>query len=146
MGVMGSVMERYDQLMSSDEVYRLIAKTGEGHPSTVRVDAIGGLGGSCDPRAVRPLMECCNDENPDIRRSATDALCRLKSPRAVGTLIGRMCDRNELMETRKLAASGLAAVKGFAATEGLKAIVLDEGEDPDFRNFVHGLFNRIEKK
>jgi HEAT repeat protein len=146
MGVEGSVIERFGQLLSSDEVYRLIDDTHMGNSSGTRIDAMTTLGHSGDPRAVRPLMECCDDKNPDIRKSAIRALCRLQSPRAVGTLVERMSDRDELMETRQQAARALAVIKGFHAIEGLKRVSVDENEDPAFRRYIKEILDHVEKK
>lgn len=146
MGVEGSVIERPGQVLSSDEVYRLIDDTHGWNSSATRIDAMAALGDSGDPRAVRPLMECCDDENPDIRQSATRALCRLQSPRAVGTLVERMCDKDELMETRKQAAMALAVIRGYTATEGLKRISCDDSEDPAFLMYIKEMLSHAEKK
>ena len=74
-------------------VYRLINGTMGERSQKERINAVIALGQSDDPRAVRPLMDCCNDSDALIRRHATEALLKLRSGRAVDVLIERLKDK-----------------------------------------------------
>jgi HEAT repeat protein len=146
MGVEGSVGVQFNPLLNSDELYRLIGDTHPINPPGIRIDALNVLGNSRDPRAVRPIIECCGDENPEIRQTATRALGRLQSPRAVEALVVRLCDREELLETRKQAAMALAVIRGFSAIEGLKQVCLDDTDDPSLGAYAKEMLVYSEKK
>ena len=100
-------------------------------------------GESDDPRAVRPLMDCCNDSDALIRRHATEGLFKLKSGRAVGVLIERLKDKKEQPATRENAASALAAIRSYSAIEGLRDLYADIDEDPALRSYVAEEIQRV---
>jgi HEAT repeat protein len=108
-----------------------------------RIQAVIALGESEDPRAVRPLMDCCADNDPQIRLHATEALTKLRSGRAVPVLIERLRDKNEQLGTRKQAAVALAAVRSFSAIAGLRDLYGDMEEDPALRSYVAEELHRI---
>jgi len=138
-----SVDEWFSSLPKTGRVYRLINGTMGDRSQNERIGAVIALGESDDPRAVRPLMDCCNDTDALIRRHATEALFKLRSGRAVRVLIERLKDKNEQQETRELAAAALAAVRSYSAIEGLRNLYADADEDPGFRSFVAGELHRV---
>ena len=123
-------------------IYHLMEKTrGETHQKD-RIGAVKALGDSGDPRVVLTLVDCCSDEDADIRRHATEALSKLKSGRAVHALIGRMKDKAEQPQTRQCAAAALAAIRTYSAIEGLKDRFSDADEDPFIRSYVARVMDR----
>jgi len=138
-----SIGEWYDPLPGTGGIYRLIAQAGGGTDQPDRIGAVIALGDSGDPRAVRPLIHCCNDEDSEIRRHATDALCKLRSGRAVFALIERMKDKSEQAGTRQRAASALAAIRTYGAIEGLRDRIFDINEDPAIRSYVAEMLGRM---
>jgi HEAT repeat protein len=108
-----------------------------------RIRAVIALGESDDPRAVRPLMDCCTDKDPLLRLHSTEALFKLRSGRAVPVLVGRLRDRNEHLARRERAAAALAAIRSFTAIEGLRDLYADTEEDPALRSFVAEELHRI---
>jgi HEAT repeat protein len=138
---MGMIAERsgdewFSSLPKTGGIYRLINGTMSDRSQNERILALIALGESDDPRAVRPLMDCCSDTDALIRQHATDALFKLKSGRAVRVLIERMKDNHEQLATRERAAAALAAVRSYSAIEGLRDLYSDEDEDPMLRSFV----------
>jgi HEAT repeat protein len=138
---MGMIAERsgdewFSSLPKTGGIYGLINRTMSDRSQNERIMAVIALGESDDPRAVRPLMDCCNDADALIRRHATDALSKLKSGRAVHVLIERLKDNREQLATRERAAAALAAVRSYSAIEGLRELYSDEDEDPSLRSFV----------
>jgi HEAT repeat protein len=138
-----SVDEWYSSLPKTSGIYRLINGTMDDRDEKERIRAVIALGESDDPRAVRPLMDCCTDKDPLIRLHATEALLKLKSGRAVSVLVGRLRDRNEQLATRERAAAALAAVRSYSAIEGLRDLYSDTDEDPALRSFVAEELHRI---
>jgi HEAT repeat protein len=131
--------EWFNSMPRTDDIYHLIDDArNDGRPK-YRIGAVIALGDSGDPRAVRSLMDCCTDENPDIRKYAIEALGKLRSGRSVMVLIDRLSDRDEQPEIRKCAATALAAIRNFSATDTLKKCSLDENEDPDVRSCCTGI-------
>jgi len=138
-----SADEWYNSLPKTGGVYRLINGTMSDRSRNERVSAVIALGESDDPRAVRPLMDCCSDTDALIRRHATEALIKLRSGRAVRVLVERLKDKNEELVTRERAAAALAAVRSYSAIEGLRDLYADEDEDPKLRSFVAGELHRV---
>jgi len=138
-----SADEWYNSLPKTGGVYRLINGTMSDRSRNERVSAVIALGESDDPRAVRPLMDCCSDTDALIRRHATEALIKLRSGRAVRVLVERLKDKNEELVTRERAAAALAAVRSYSAIEGLRYLYADEDEDPKLRSFVAGELHRV---
>jgi HEAT repeat protein len=138
-----SIGEWYESVPGTGGIYRLIANAGGGTGQPDRIGAVIALGDSGDPRAVRPLIHCCNDEDSEIRRHATDALCKLRSGRAVYALIERMKDKSEQAVTRQHAASALAAIRTYSAIEGLRDRIFDGNEDPAIRSYVAVMLGRM---
>jgi HEAT repeat protein len=145
---MGMISERsanewFSSLPKAGGVYRLINGTMGERSRQERINAVIALGESDDPRAVRPLMDCCNDSDALIRRHATEALLKLRSGRAVEVLIERLKDKKEELATRERAASALAAVRSYSAIEGLRDLYADTDEDSSLRSFVAEEIHRI---
>lgn len=138
-----SVDEWYNSMPKTGGVYRLINGTMGDRSRKERINAVIALGESDDPRAVHPLMDCCNDNDALIRRHATEALLKLKSGRAVRVLIERLKDRNEQLKTRELAAAALAAIRSYSAIEGLRNLYSDTDEDPALRSSVAEELHRV---
>ena len=138
-----SADEWYNSLPRTGGVYRLINGTMSDRSRDERISAVIALGESDDPRAVRPLMDCCSDTDALIRRHATEALIKLRSGRAVRVLVERLKDKNEELATRERAAAALAAVRSYSAIEGLRDLYADEDEDPKLRSFVAGELHRV---
>lgn len=138
-----SVGEWMDPMPETGGIYRLIAQAGGGTDQMGRIGAVIALGDSGDPRAVRALIHCCNDEDSEIRRHATDALFKLRSGRAVHALIERMKDKSEQADTRRRAVSALATIRTYSAIEGLRDRIFDPGEDPGMRSYVAEMLGRM---
>ena len=138
-----TVNEWFSCLPKTGGVYRLINGTMSERSQNERIRAIIALGESDDPRAVRPLMDCCNDSDALIRRHATEGLFKLKSGRAVGVLIERLKDKKEQPATRENAASALAAIRSYSAIEGLRDLYADIDEDPALRSYVAEEIQRV---
>jgi len=138
-----SVEEWYSSLPKTGGIYHLINGTMGDRGGKERVQAVIALGESEDPRAVRPLMDCCTDNDPVIRLRATEALSKLRSGRAVSVLIDRLRDKNEQLGTRKQAAAALAAVRSYSAIAGLRDLYADMDEEPVLRSFVAEELHRI---
>ena len=138
-----SVDEWYSSLPKTSGIYRLINGTMGDRGEKERIWAVIALGESDDPRAVRPLMDCCADKDPQIRLHATEALFKLRSGRAVSVLVERLRDKNEHLVTRERAAAALAAVRSYTAIEGLRDLYSDTDEDPALRSFVAEELHRI---
>jgi HEAT repeat protein len=138
-----SVDEWYNSMPKTGGVYRLINGTMGDRSRKERINAVIALGESDDPRAVHPLMDCCNDNDALIRRHATEALLKLKSGRAVRVLIERLKDKNEQLKTRELAAAALAAIRSYSAIEGLRNLYSDTDEDPALRSSVAEELHRV---
>ena len=115
------IYERERSLLTTDEIYDLIEKTMVGKSLKVRIRAITTLGNSEDPRAVRSLIECCKDRNPEIRCSAIIGLENMRSGRSVEVLIERIRDKAELPENRQRAAAALATIRSYSAIRELKS-------------------------
>jgi HEAT repeat protein len=138
-----SVDEWFSSLPKTSGIYRLINGTMGDRGEKERIRAVIALGESDDPRAVRPLMDCCADKDPQIRLHATEALLKLRSGRAVFVLVERLRDKNEHLVTRERAAAALAAVRSYTAIEGLRDLYSDTDEDPALRSFVAEELHRI---
>lgn len=133
MSLEGSAGQWYSSVPATDEIYQVIKQAMEGKDPKGRIRAVIALGNSGDPRAVRPLVLCCSDKNPVIRRHAVVGLGRLRSARAVDALIERLGDQAEDQSTRIHAASALAAIGSYSAIEGLHERYSDPAEDPGIR-------------
>ena len=68
-------------------IYRIMEDVMSGKDREDRIRAVKSLGERGDPRAVETLMECCGDQDPEIRIHAIEALSRLKSGRSAPILI-----------------------------------------------------------
>jgi HEAT repeat protein len=123
-------------------IYHLIEKSRGEALQKDRIGAVIALGDSGDPRGVLTLMDCCRDEDPDIRRHATEALFKIRSGRAVHALVERMKDKGEQPVTRQCAAAALAAIRTYSAIEGLKDRFSDADEDPFIRSYVAKVMDR----
>jgi HEAT repeat protein len=139
----GPVDEWFSSLPKTGGIYRLINGTMGDRIRNERIGAVIALGESADPRAVRPLMDCCSDPDASIRKHATEALLKLKSGRSVYVLIGRMNDKNEEPVTRERAAAALASIRSFSAIEALRALYADADEDPALRSLVAEELHRV---
>ncbi|PKL58443.1 MAG: hypothetical protein CVV34_02290, partial [Methanomicrobiales archaeon HGW-Methanomicrobiales-5] len=125
-------------LPKTDGIYSLIEKTMDSRSQKVRSWAITALGNSGDPRAVRSLIDCCQDQSPEIRLRAIEGLQSLRSGRAVSVLIDRLRDKEELPETRQRAAAALANIRSFGAIRELRDLLEDPNEESALRSFVGG--------
>jgi HEAT repeat protein len=130
-------------LPKTDGIYCLIEKTMDSRSPKVRIWAITALGNSGDPRAVRSLIDCCQDQDPEIRLRAIEGLQLLRSGRAVSVLIDRLRDKEELPETRQRAAAALATIRSFGAIRELKNLHTDPDEDSALRTFIGGELDRV---
>ena len=140
-GIMGMiansmVMGLEDSLPGTEGIYRLIEKTMNSRSTKVRIWAITSLGNSGDPRAVRSLIACCQDQDPEIRIRAIEGLKNLRSGRSVEALADRLRDKDELPEIRLRAAATLASIRSFGAIRELRNRYSDTGEDEEIRAFV----------
>jgi HEAT repeat protein len=131
-------------LSGKDRTSHLIEKISLGRSPEERIPAIRELGNRGDYRAVESLMECCRDQDPEVRRSAIAGLQNLRSGRAVSVLIDRLRDKEELPETRQHAAAALAAIRSFRAMQELRTRYADTGEDSALRFFIGGELDRVQ--
>ena len=139
-----SMVDEWDSsLPKTDGIYSLIEKTMDSRSTKVRIWAITALGNSGDPRAVRSLIDCCQDQSPEIRHCAIEGLHHLRSGRAVSVLIDRLRDKEELSETRQRAAAALATIRSFSAIRELKDRYADTDEDGALRTFINGELDRV---
>ena len=145
MGIITDTMadELGDSLPGTDGIYRLIEKTMNSRSVKVRIWAITALGNSGDPRAVRSLVECCRDQDPEIRIRAIEGLKNLRSGRSVEVLADRLRDKDELPEIRQRAAATLAAIRSFGAIQELRNRHTDTEEDERIRTFIGGELDRV---
>jgi HEAT repeat protein len=131
-----SVNEWFDSLPRTGGIYRLIDEARDDRRQKDRIGAVIALGESGDPRAVRPLVDCCRDRDPEIRRHAIEALHKLRSGRAVHVLTERLKDQDELPATRERAIAALAAIRSYGAIQELKDRFSDADEDPAIRSSI----------
>ncbi|MEI6840840.1 MAG: HEAT repeat domain-containing protein [Methanomicrobiales archaeon] len=89
-----------------------------------------------DPRALSAFVNCCDDQDPEIRIHTIEALSRLRSRRSVPTLIEHLDNENEFPEARQKAAMALAVFHGHRAIECLMDHVNNEDEDPGMREYI----------
>ena len=141
MCVEGSASEWFNSMPGTGRIYHLINEAMDVR-NTRRISAMIALGETGDPRAVRSLVDCCSDMDPEIRGHATDALHKLRSGRAVDALIERLKDKCEQPVTRQHAADALATIRSFSAIDGLKDRSLDLDEEPDIRSYVVEVMDR----
>jgi HEAT repeat protein len=135
--------EQEGSLPGTEGIYRLIEKTTNSRIAKVRIWAITALGNSGDPRAVRSLVECCRDKNPEIRIHAIEGLKNLRSGRSVEVLADRVMDKDELPEIRQRAAATLATIRSFGAIRELRNRYTDSEEDEKIRTFIGGELDRL---
>jgi HEAT repeat protein len=145
MGMIADSMvdERIRSLTKTNGIYSLIEKTTSNRSLKERMWAVMALGNSGDPRAVRSLIDCCQDQNPEIRRGAIEGLQNLRSGRAVSVLIDRLRDKEELPETRQRAASALAAIRSYSAVQELRSLYADTSEDDTLRSMIGDELDRV---
>jgi len=142
MCVEGSAGEWFNSMPGTGRIYHLINEAMDERNTRNRIGAIIALGETGDPRAVRSLVNCCSDMDPEIRRHATDALHKLRSGRAVDALIERLKDKCEQPVTRQHAADALATIRSFSAIDGLKDRSLDLDEEPAIRSYIVEVMDR----
>jgi len=123
-------------------IYRLIDRTMNDHRMQERILAVIALGESRDPRAVRPLIDCCYDKNPELRWHAIVALGMIRSGRGVDALVERLRDPQERGEIRERAAMALAAIGSLSAIAGLKEVLAAEAEDSAIRSSITASLGR----
>ena len=136
--------EWFSPLQKTDRTHRLIEKVMVERSPEERIGALRELGNSGDYGAVGSLIDCCRDQDPEIRRSAIVGLQNLRSGRAVGVLIDRLRDKDELPETRQHAAAALAAIRSYRAMQELRTRFADLEEDRSLRFFIGGELDRVQ--
>jgi HEAT repeat protein len=136
--------EWFGTLAKKDTTSRLIEKAKADQAREERLQAITNLGNSGDYGAVKSLIDCCQDMDPQIRRSAIAGLQNLRSGRAAGVLIERLRDKEELPEIRQHAAAALAAIRSYRAMQELRARYADNEEDRALRFFISGELHRVQ--
>jgi HEAT repeat protein len=135
--------EWFSPLSKKDRTGRLIEKVMAERSTEERIRAITELGTSGDYSAVGSLIDCCRDQNPEIRHSAIVGLQNLRSGRAVGVLIELLRSKNELPETRQRAAAALAAIRSYGAMQELRIRFADVNEDSALRFFIGRELDRV---
>jgi len=136
--------EWFSRRQKTDLTGRLIEKVQAERSTEERMRAITELGSSRDHGAAGVLIDCCQDQDPEIRRSAIAGLQNLRSGRAAGVLIERLRDKEELPEIRQHAAAALAAIRSFRAMQELRARYADNEEDSALRLFIGGELHRVQ--
>lgn len=96
-----------------------------GGSADVRASAAVSLGRIGDPRAVDPLIEALQDEDPEVRKNAAVALGEISDPRAVNPLIEVLDDENPEVWRNVTEALGKL---GEQAVDPLIMILIDEGQ------------------
>ena len=134
----------FSPLPKTDRTTRLIEKITVEKSLEERIAIIKELGNSGNYGAVGSLIECCQDPDPEIRRSAIGGLHNLRSGRATSILIDRLHDKYELPEIRKSAAAALAAIRSYGALQELRSRYADGDEDRSLRSFIGGELDRIQ--
>ena len=134
----------FSPLPKTDRTTRLIEKITVEKSPEERIAAIKELGNSGNHGAVGSLIDCCQDPDPEIRNSAIMGLQNIRSGRAVGVLINRLLDKNELPETRQHAAAALASIRSYRAMQELRTRYADEAEDRALRSFIGGELDRVQ--
>lgn len=124
------------RMPTTTEIYRLIDEVRGSGNRKDRIGAVIEMGESKDPRVVTPLIDCCRDEDAEVRRYATEALQKLRSGRAVSALLERLQDKGEQLATRQRAAAALALIRTYGAIAGLKDRITDADEDEVIRTYV----------
>jgi HEAT repeat protein len=144
---MGMIANRmFDEWLSSQQkigIYDLIEKAMVERRPNERIRAIIALGNSGDPRAVQSLIDCCQNQNPEIRLRAIEGLQNLRSGRATCALIERLRDKGELPETRQRAAAALATIRSYGAMVELRNRYTDTEEEGALRSFIGGELDRV---
>ncbi|MDD1692159.1 MAG: HEAT repeat domain-containing protein [Methanoregula sp.] len=135
--------EWFSHRQKTDRTGRLIEKVLADRSTEERMRAITELGSSRDHAAAGLLIDCCHDQDPEIRRSAIIGLQNLRSGRAVSVLIDRLRDKDELRETRQHAASALAAIRSYRAIQELRSRYADTDEDSALRFFIGRELDRV---
>jgi HEAT repeat protein len=136
MGVIGSGDQWFSSRVRTGGIYRLIDAALKEGSREARIEAIVHLGESRDPRAVYPLIECCGDSDPSIRRFAIEALGKIGSGRAVDVLVGHLDDTNEDPDIRIGAVAALASIRSEHACQELRSRCADPGLDPEIRSAI----------
>ena len=136
MGVIGSGDQWFSSRVRTGGIYRLIDAALKEGSREARIEAIVHLGESRDPRAVYPLIECCGDSDPSIRRFAIEALGKIGSGRAVDVLVGHLDDTKEITEVRISAVAALASIRSEHACQELRSRCADPGLDPEIRSAI----------
>lgn len=144
MSVEGSGGQWFSSLLRTGKIYRLIDTALEQGNREERISAIIKLGRSGDPRAVRPLVDCCGEKDAGIRRAAIDALGETGSGRAVDVLIERLDDPGEDHGVRISAASALASIRSDRALSELKVRGSDLNVNPVLRSAIADAVDRME--
>jgi HEAT repeat protein len=143
MSVDGSGGQWFSSLLRTGRIYRLIDTALEQGNREERISAIIQLGRSGDPRAVRPLVDCCGEEDIAIRKSAIDALGEIGSGRAVDVLVERLDDPEEDRGIRISAASALASIRSDRAVSELKVRGSDLDMDPALHSAIADALDRM---
>ena len=117
MGMIADSMvdERVNSLPKPDGIYHIIEKKMGDRDLQERISAVIVLGNNRDPRAVKSLIDCCRDRNPEIRLHAIEGLQNMRSGRSVEVLIERLMDKRELYEIRKRSVVALATIRSYGA-------------------------------
>jgi HEAT repeat protein len=136
MSVIGSGDQWFSSRVRTGGIYRLIDAALKEGSREARIEAIVHLGESRDPRAVYPLIECCGDKDPSIRRCAIEALGKIGSGRAIDVLVGHLDDTNEELATRVSTVVALAAIRSEHACQELRSRCADPGLDPEIRSAI----------
>ena len=146
--IMGLSLEQHENRWNTSAhgrsvIYDLVYAAMSGSEMTERLRAVGMLGQSNDPRAVRPLMDLLLDPDAGIRLNATIALGLLRSGRPVDDLIDRLRDRAEQEDIRQQAALTLAAIRSTGAIHGLREFASDSTEDAGLRASAASLLREM---
>jgi hypothetical protein len=128
----------------TDKTHRLIEKAMDERRTEERVEIIKGLGNGGNYGAVGSLIDCCHDQDPEIRRTAIVGLQNLRSGRAVDVLVDRLRDKGELPGIRRHAAAALAAIRSYHAIQELRTRYTDPDEDSALRFFIGGELDRAQ--
>lgn len=135
--------EWLSSLPEPDGISRLIEKTAAAGDPKERIPAVIELAHSRDPRVVQPLIDCCRDQDPEIRLRAIEGLLNMRSGRSVDVLIERLRDKRELYETRKRAVVALATIRSHRAIQELKNTVVDPRENAALRSLIGWELERV---
>lgn len=122
--LLSEVTEKVNELSRMEEAGDVegLAKVLREEKSSTAAASLGDVG---DARAVKPLQEALQYENPEVRRAATTALGKIDDPSVIEPLIQALDDRDD--DVRRRAVEALERIGGPDAERALSEYGAREG-------------------